>query len=140
MTVRLTLASLAFTAPIVCALAAAVPGTAFGQSAPQEGMWKEARHAHALKIEVEPNNDVIIRQANPNDCCNLVGAVVGEAHPRGRDLWIGRHVWGGAKQRPRSWGEPGGLVIRRINDDTILVVYRDSKYSGGWIYKKTDQP
>src|SRR6185312_2077011 len=113
MTVRLTLASLAFTAPIVCALAAAVPGTAFGQSAPQEGMWKEARHAHALKIEVEPNNDVIIRQANPNDCCNLVGAVVGEAHPRGRDLWIGRHVWGGAKQRPRSWGEPGGLVIRR---------------------------
>jgi hypothetical protein len=140
MTLRLKLASLAFAAPIVCALAAAVPGTAFGQSAPQEGLWKEGPHKLALKIEVEPNNELIIRQANPNDCCNLVGTVVGEAHPRGPDLWIGRHLWGGPKKPPRSWGEPGGLLIRRINDDTILVVYRDSKYSGGWLYKKTDQP
>jgi hypothetical protein len=140
MTLRLKLASLAFAAPIVCALAAAVPGTAFGQSAPQEGLWKEGPHKLALKIEVEPNNELIIRQANPNDCCNPVGTVVGEAHPRGPDLWIGRHLWGGPKKPPRSWGEPGGLLIRRINDDTILVVYRDSKYSGGWLYKKTDQP
>jgi hypothetical protein len=140
MTFRHKLASLVFAAPLLGVLASVMPGAAHGQAAPAEGVWKEGPHKLALKIEVEPNNDLILREANPNDCCNLVGALIGEAHPRGPDLWIGRHIWGGPKQPPRHWGAHGGLLIRRLGDGTLFVQYRDSVYSAGWVYKKAGEP
>jgi hypothetical protein len=134
------LSSLVLALPLVGALAAAMPGAAIGQPAPQEGLWRDGVHNLALTLEVSPSGDLVIRQANPNDRSSLVGEVIGEAHPSGPGLWIGRHRWGGAKERVQFWSRPRALLIRRISDDTIFVQYRDSKYTGGWTYRNDAQP
>jgi hypothetical protein len=137
---RRKLSSLVLALPLLGALTAAMSGVAVGQPVPKEGLWREGPHKLALTIEVGPNDDLVIRQASPNDCCGVVGALIGEAHPSGPGLWIGRHRWGGAKQQAEFWSRPGALLIRRISDDTIFIQFRDSKYQGGWTYRRDAQP
>ena len=66
------------------------------------------------------------------------GEIIGEARPLGKDEWIGRHKWGGNRAREVEWGEDGGLVIRRISTERLLVRYLDSKYKDGWTYVRSN--
>ena len=58
----------------------------------------------------------------------------------GRYPYIGRHIWGGGKSDRRYWGDSGGLVLEVLDPNRIRVVYTDSRYKGGWVYKRRSAP
>ena len=69
--------------------------------------------------------------------CDLVGEF--DRDPEDPPTYMGRHFWGGNKSDVKYFGADGGLLIRVLDADRLHVIFRDSKYKGGWIYERQPQ-
>ena len=103
------------------------------------GLWREISKnvGLAFTIESQPDGLLVLKNARANDPLDNVGAVIGEVRQSGKDEWIGRHTWGGTRTGDVKWGENGGLVIRRVSADRLMVRYLDSIYKDGWTYVRS---
>lgn len=71
---------------------------------------------------------------------SVPGELIGVfTHQDADNKYIGSHKWGGKKDKSYKWGVPNGMEVHMININEIFIVYNDSKYDGGWIYKRVEQ-
>ena len=107
------------------------------------GKWVEVRSAYKgieYKIEIAPHptgKGFQILNLSPESMTDEVGEMVGEFEidSTGEHHYVGRHIWGGSKTNSTKWGAYGGLVIDFLNSETIRMIFLDSKYSDGWVFK-----
>lgn len=98
------------------------------------GFWAAETHGLKLTLEERPDGTLVLRQANPDDPYAYLGDTVGEAKRNAIGEYTGRHAWGGRRSGDLQWGLEGGLVVRRLGEDRLLVQHLDSKYQGGWTF------
>ena len=105
------------------------------------GTWKCERNGSSLRIQRQEDHYVMFGVADRSgvfDQPDVVGEfrrVEGE-----QPVFTGRHVWGGRwgtkDDSPLSWGDEGGLTVRQVTADEIFIQYTDSRYKGGWTYRR----
>jgi len=122
-----------------------------GSDAPPEespgfilGRWVALGYGFTFDVFRNDSGDgseYIMRAASESDefayYCDLVGEF--DRDPEDPRTYMGRHFWGGNKSDVKYLGADGGLLIRVLDADRLHVIFRDSKYKGGWIYERQPQ-
>ena len=105
------------------------------------GTWKCNENGAFLRIERRDDHYVMLGIADRTGALEPPD-VVGEfrREQSQQRLFTGRHIWGGRwgtkiATEP-SWGDEGGLIVRQVTLDEIFIQYTDSRYKGGWTYRR----
>lgn len=121
---------------IASAETAKAPATA--KPSPLVGVWLDRKNGLIMSIEQSSDGAFVMRQALTDDKYSYAGEVIGEfaADDEKQDSFTGRHLWGGWRTGDAEWGEKGGMTVRKSGENQLYVLYKDSKYQGGWTYDK----
>jgi hypothetical protein len=108
------------------------------------GKWQEVRSEYnksgglILIKHKEHESSFEMLNLSPEDETKVVDEVKGEFDfsSTSKHHFVGRHMWNGSKVGKPFWSKYADLSIDIIDDKTFRLIYHDSKYTNGWLYKK----